>query len=64
MTLKKKRIAVSGFKHRKIPSHPVGCKGFLHPLPTNPEMYLFCDDCRRQIALPVAIKYGYKEEQT
>lgn len=62
MTLRQKRIAVRGFKHKKMPSHPVGCKGFLHPLPSDPEMYLYCDDCSRQVARVVAEKYGYREE--
>ena len=60
--MKKKRVAISGFKHKKVPSHPVGCRGFLHPLPSNPELYLWCDDCNRQIDMVVAEKYGYKGE--
>jgi len=62
MTLNKKRIAIRGFKHKKVPSHPVGCRGFLHPLKSNPENYLVCDDCTWHVPLPVAEKYGYKGE--
>jgi len=58
-----KRLATRGFKHRKVPSHPPGCKGFLHPLKSNPETYLVCDGCRWQIPKLVAVKYGYKEEE-
>jgi len=62
MTLKKKRLATKGFKHKKVPSHPVGCRGFLHPLASNPEQYVFCDDCHWILGVQVAEKYGYKGE--
>jgi len=62
MTLKIKRKAAKGFKHKKVPSHPVGCKGFLHPLKSDPEHYVVCDCCHWLIALPVAEKYGYRGE--
>ena len=62
MTLKINRVAIRGFKHKKVPSHPVGCRGFLHPMPSKPDEYLVCDDCNWTVAVPVAEKYGYKGE--
>lgn len=63
MTLRKKRIALRGFKHKKVPSHPVGCRGFLHPLKSNPEETLVCDYCHWQVDVLIAEKYGWKREE-
>ena len=61
--MKRKRRAIRGFKHKKVPSHPVGCRGFLHPLKSDPETYLVCDYCHWQVAVPVAAKYGWEREE-
>jgi hypothetical protein len=59
---RKKRIAIQGFKHKKVPSHPVGCRGFLVPLRTNQEM-LVCNHCHWMVNKTVASKYGWMEEK-
>jgi len=57
-----KRVAIKGFKHKKVPGHPASCRGYLHPLRSKPNDYLFCDGCSWQVAVVVAEKYGYKGE--
>ena len=51
------------FRHRKLPSHPVGCYGHLLPTPSKPTEYLYCTGCHWQISMKVAELYGYVQEE-